>query len=74
MTKRIVLWGTGVVGKMVLQEIFDHPDFELVGVGVHDSAKVGVDAGEICGVDLVGVAATDDVDTLVALEPDALAH
>ena len=34
MTKRVVVWGTGVVGKMVIAEIVKHPAFELVGVGV----------------------------------------
>ena len=33
-----------------------------------------MDAGTICGIDPVGVAATDDVEALVALAPDALVH
>lgn len=48
--KRIVLWGTGVVGSMVLAEIIRHPLFELVGVGVSNADKVGRDAGLLCGV------------------------
>jgi hypothetical protein len=72
--KRVVVWGTGLVGKMVIAEVVDHPEFELVGVGVSNPDKVGRDAGEICGIDPVGVAATDDVDELIALRPDALAH
>ena len=36
--------------------------------------KVGRDAGELCGIGPVGVAATDDLDALVALRPDALVH
>jgi 4-hydroxy-tetrahydrodipicolinate reductase len=74
MTKRVVVWGTGVVGKMVIAEIVKSPAFELVGVGVSNPDKVGKDAGEICGIDATGVLATDDVDTLVALKPDALVH
>ena len=72
--KRIVLWGTGFVGKLVLAEVFRHPGFELVGVGVSDPAKVGRDAGELCGVAPVGVLATDDLNTLIALRPDAVVH
>jgi hypothetical protein len=34
MTKRVVVWGTGFVGKLVIPEILPHPGFELVGVGV----------------------------------------
>ncbi|WP_197374799.1 NAD(P)H-dependent amine dehydrogenase family protein [Mycolicibacterium baixiangningiae] len=75
MSKRIVVWGTGFVGKMVVAEIDRHPLFELVGVGVSDPGKVGRDAGEICGLGhSLGVTATDDVDALIALRPDALVH
>ena len=48
MTKRVVVWGTGFVGTMVIAEIVRHPQFELVGVGVSAPAKVGRDVGEIC--------------------------
>ena len=72
--KRVVVWGTGFVGRMVIPEVVRHPRFELVGVGVSSPAKVGRDAGEICGVGPVGVTATDDVEALVALRPDALVH
>ena len=75
MTKRIVVWGTGFVGKMVIAEVVKHPLFELVGVGVSDPEKVGRDVGEICGLAApVGLTATDDVDALIDLKPDALVH
>jgi 2,4-diaminopentanoate dehydrogenase len=69
-----VVWGTGFVGKMVIPEVLRHPRFELVGVGVSDPDKVGRDIGEICGLEPVGLTATDDVDQLLALNPDALVH
>jgi len=72
--KRVVVWGTGFVGRMVIPEIVRHPAFELVGVGVSTPEKVGRDAGEICGIGSVGITATDDVDALVSLRPDALVH
>lgn len=74
MSKRVVVWGTGFVGRMIIAEIVRHPEFELVGVGVHDPSKVGRDAGEIAGIAATGVLATDDIDALVALRPDAVAH
>ena len=43
-------------------------------MGVSTPEKVGRDAGEICGIGTVGITATDDVDALVALRPDALVH
>ena len=72
--KRVVVWGTGVVGSMVIAEIVDHPVFELVGVGVANPEKVGVDVGTICGISPTGVIATDSVEELIALKPDALVH
>lgn len=72
--KRIVLWGTGVVGSMVLAEIIGHPRFELVGVGVSNPEKVGRDAGELCGAGETGVRATNSVEELIALRPDAVVH
>jgi hypothetical protein len=74
MTKRIVVWGTGFVGKLVIPEIVRHPHFELVGVGVSHPDKVGKDVGAICGSGPIGVTATDDVAALIALAPDALVH
>jgi 2,4-diaminopentanoate dehydrogenase len=73
--KRVVVWGTGFVGRMVINEILKHPRFELVGVGVSNPDKVGRDVGEICGQpEPVGITATDDVEALIALRPDALVH
>ena len=73
--KRVVVWGTGVVGKLVVAEVVKHPAFELVGVGVSHPDKVGKDAAEICGLaEPTGVVATDSVEELVALAPDALVH
>jgi 2,4-diaminopentanoate dehydrogenase len=75
MAKRVVVWGTGFVGKMVIAEIDKHPEFELVGVGVSNPEKVGRDVGDICGLsEPIGITATDDVDALIALQPDALVH
>jgi 2,4-diaminopentanoate dehydrogenase len=71
---RVVVWGTGFVGRMVIPEVLRHPRFELVGVGVHDPAKAGRDVGDLCGIGAVGMEATDDLDALIGLRPDALVH
>src|SRR5580704_4284406 len=71
--KRIVVWGTGFVGKMVIPEILRHPLFELVGVGVSAPDKVGRDVGEICGIEPIGMTATDDEDN-IALMGNFLRH
>ncbi len=72
--KRVVVWGTGFVGRMVIPEVLRHPAFELVGVGVSHPEKAGRDVGDLCGIGAVGLTASRDLDELVALRPDALVH
>jgi 4-hydroxy-tetrahydrodipicolinate reductase len=59
---------------MVLREVLAHPDFELVGLMVNSPEKVGKDAGVIAGGAPVGVLATNDLDTALAADPDAVAY
>ena len=73
--KRVVVFGTGFVGRMVIPEILKHPSFELIGVGVSaEGGKAGTDVGTLCGTDPIGMTATADIDELIALAPDALVH
>jgi hypothetical protein len=65
---RVVVWGTGNVGRPAIRAIAAHHDLELAGVVVTNPAKVGRDAGELAYVDPLGVTATDD--TAVALADD----
>ena len=75
MPYRVVQWSTGNVGRHALAGIHAHPDLELVGVYVSNPDKVGHDAGELAGlVSTFGVAATSDVDALLALKPDCIVH
>jgi 4-hydroxy-tetrahydrodipicolinate reductase len=71
---RVVQWTTGNVGKRSVRAIASHPDLELVGCYAWSPDKVGRDAGELCGIDAVGVAATNDVDALLALRPDCVVY
>ena len=71
---RVIVWGTGYVGKRVIAEIVDHPHFELAGVIVSDPDKDGRDVGDICGIDPVGITATTDVDAVLTLDADAVAY
>ncbi len=74
MRYRVIQWATGNIGRRALAASLDHPDLEVVGVRVFTPDKVGVDAGTLAGTDPVGVAATDDVDALVALDADCVLH
>lgn len=71
---RVVQWGTGNVGRRALREILHHPDLELVGVRVYDPAKVGADAGDLCGEPPTGVFATDSDSEIRALRPDCVLY
>jgi len=67
---RVVQWGTGNIGARSLQAVIEHPALELVGVFVYADDKVGRDAGELCGLEPTGVAATGRRDEVVALGAD----
>ncbi len=71
---RVAQWATGNIGLRALREVIRHPSLELVGVLVYDPAKVGVDAGELCGEQATGVAATDDPDAIYALGADCVLY
>jgi hypothetical protein len=51
-----------------------HPKLELVGCFAYSPGKVGQDVGVLCGIDPLGVIATDDVDALLALRPDCVIY
>ncbi|MFI5046778.1 MAG: dihydrodipicolinate reductase [Acidimicrobiia bacterium] len=74
MPLRVIQWATGNIGRRSLAGALQHPDLEVVGVRVFSPAKVGVDAGTLAGLPVGGVAATDDVDALVALGADCVLH
>src|SRR5262245_53970558 len=71
---RVVQWTTGNVGKQSAIAIARNPGLELVGCYAWSSDKVGRDVGTLCGVDPLGVAATNDVDALIALRPDCVVY
>lgn len=71
---RTVVWSTGGVGSIAIDAIRRRPDLELVGVWVHSDQKVGKDAGALAGGEPIGVAATNDADALIALQPDCVVY
>ena len=72
MQYRVIQWTTGNVGRQTLRALIAKPSFDLVGVYAHGADKVGRDAAELCGLDRpTGVFATNDMDALLALRPDA---
>ena len=73
-TIRVVQWTTGKTGSAAVRGMVDHPVLELVGCYAYSPEKVGRDVGELCGIAPIGITATDDVDALLALEPDCVSY
>ncbi|MCR1782878.1 dihydrodipicolinate reductase [Nocardioides carbamazepini] len=67
---RVVVWGTGNMGRASIRAVAAHPGLSLAAVVVNDPAKVGRDAGDLAELGRsLGVPATDDVEAaLAALE------
>src|SRR5262245_36056066 len=74
MRRRIVQWTSGGVARQCVRAILSHPDLELVGMYAYRPEKVGEDAGELVGLPPLGIAATNDVDALLALRPDCVSY
>jgi hypothetical protein len=75
MAKRVVVWGTGNVGRPAIRAVLAHRDLELAGVVVSSPHKVGRDAGALAGVGPTGVLATADWQSLLDRDkPDALVY
>ncbi|MFT5483444.1 MAG: hypothetical protein ACI9GW_002101 [Halieaceae bacterium] len=72
--KRVVVWGTGNVGRPAIRAILSHRDLELVGVIVANPDKVGIDAGDIAGVASCGIIASDQSDDVLSLNPDVVVY
>jgi len=71
---RVIVWGTGGIGSIAIPAIQRRPGMELVGVWVHSDSKVGEDAGALANGEAIGLAATNDVDALMALQPDCIVY
>jgi 2,4-diaminopentanoate dehydrogenase len=75
MAIRVALIGTGNCGGLALKQLVQDARFDLTGVWVSTDAKVGRDAGELAGLDVTtGVAATNDLDAVIAANPDCIVY
>jgi 2,4-diaminopentanoate dehydrogenase len=72
---RVIQWATGNVGSRALKTVIEHPALKLVGLYVTSPAKVGKDAGELCGLGRdVNVKATNSVEDIIALDADCVLY
>ena len=73
---RVVIWGTGNLGRAALRELMRRPEVDIVAVLGHNPARHGTDAGEsILGGEKVGIPVTTDKDDIYALQDvDCVLH
>lgn len=74
MNTRVIQWSSGNVGKGVIRSIAQRDDLELAGLYVYSPEKSGRDAGEIAGIDPLGVSASNDIEALLAVDADVVIH
>ncbi len=70
----VIQWATGTVGIHAVPALAAHPDLNLVGLWVHSDSKAGRDAGEICGIEPLGVIASNDAEALMDLDADCICY
>ena len=71
MGKKVVVWGTGNVGRPAIRSVVANKDLDLAGVLVQNPDKVGKDAGDLAGIESTGIAATDDISIALKSDIDA---
>ena len=69
---RVIVWGPGVLGSLLLREILARPELELVGVLAYSAAKSGVDIGTYLGSQPLGVEMTTDKERVFGLDADCV--
>lgn len=75
MAIRVAQIGTGNVGRHALTQLITDPRFELTGVWVSSADKAGKDAAELAGLDdSTGIAATNDLDAVLAGNPECAVY
>ena len=69
---KVVVWGPGVLGSLLLREIRQRPELALVGVLAYSDGKDGVDVGTYLGSDRIGVTITTDKQRIFGLDADCV--
>lgn len=72
---RVAQVSTGNAGRLTLRQLIADERFELVAVSTSTPGKVGRDAGELAGVEVVtGITAVGSLDELIAAEPECVVY
>ncbi len=74
MTIRVFQWASGNVGRHTGRVAVERDGLALVGLHVYAPDKVGRDAGEVLGLEPIGVPATGDIDAVISSDADVVLH
>ena len=74
MSIKVIVWGTGNVGRPAIRAVLNHPGLELVAVIVANPDKVGQDVGDLVSLPPLGLTATDDWQAALAAGADAVVY
>lgn len=74
MSLKVVVWGTGNVGRPAIRAVLSHAGLNLAGVIVSNPDKAGRDAGELAGLAPIGLTATTDWRAMLDARPDAVVY
>jgi len=74
MALRVVQWGLGNVGRHAVRGVLEHPDLELAGAFIYTPSKAGRDIGELCGIEPLGMVASDDMKAVLAMPADCVVY
>jgi hypothetical protein len=72
MAYRVIHWATGHTGKMVVRATAERPAYEIVGAFTYSPEKAGQDLGDICGIEKLGVIATNDRQVIADIRADCV--
>lgn len=71
---KIIQWFTGDIACHQIRIIERCPSMELVGAFVYHEEKNGKDAGEIAGIDPIGIITTNDIDQILSVDADCVLY
>jgi 2,4-diaminopentanoate dehydrogenase len=74
MPYKVIQWATGAVGTHTLQELIRNARFDLRAVYVYSEGKEGADAGELAGLQPIGIAATRDRQAIIDTDADVVVY
>ena len=71
---RVIQWYTGEIARHQIRVLARCPSMELVGAFVFHEEKVGLDAGELAGIDPLGVTTTNNMEQILAVDADVVLY